>query len=105
MPHPKVVHCKRAPYDVYIGRPGPWGNPYPLSAGVSREECLEQYRAYLERNPQIARAAIHELAGKVLGCWCAPKLCHGEVLMEIIEGDPNDYAQLRGDTYHQIGGK
>jgi hypothetical protein len=28
MSHPRVVHCKRAPHDVYIGRPSRWGNPY-----------------------------------------------------------------------------
>ncbi len=27
MAHPLVVHCKRAPHDVYIGRPSKWGNP------------------------------------------------------------------------------
>ena len=24
----RVVHCKKEPYDVYIGRPSKWGNPY-----------------------------------------------------------------------------
>lgn len=24
----KVVHCKKEPYDVYIGRPSKWGNPF-----------------------------------------------------------------------------
>jgi len=23
----RVVHCKKEPYDVYIGRPSKWGNP------------------------------------------------------------------------------
>ena len=23
-----VVHCKKAPYEVYIGRPSKWGNPF-----------------------------------------------------------------------------
>lgn len=30
MPHPLVVHCKRARYDVYIGRPSQWGNPFQI---------------------------------------------------------------------------
>ena len=30
----------------------------------------------------IARAKV-ELRGKTLGCWCAPKPCHGDVLLEI----------------------
>jgi hypothetical protein len=24
----RVVHCQREPYDVYIGRPSDWGNPF-----------------------------------------------------------------------------
>ena len=26
---------------------------------------------------------IHELKGKVLGCWCAPQACHGDTLAEL----------------------
>jgi len=25
-----VVHCKKSPYDVYIGRPSKWGNPFEI---------------------------------------------------------------------------
>jgi hypothetical protein len=28
-------------------------------------------------------ADIGELTGKVLGCWCAPKACHGDVLVKL----------------------
>jgi len=27
-PNAKVVHCKKEQYDVYIGRPSKWGNPF-----------------------------------------------------------------------------
>ncbi|AVO22922.1 hypothetical protein HWB57_gp082 [Erwinia phage vB_EamM-Bue1] len=26
-----------------------------------------------------------ELDGKILGCWCSPKACHGDVLIMIIK--------------------
>jgi hypothetical protein len=29
-------------------------------------------------------AALPELKGKVLGCWCAPSACHGDVLMRLV---------------------
>ena len=35
-----VVHCKRAPFDVYIGRPGPWGNSFPLAGDRSRSIAM-----------------------------------------------------------------
>ena len=31
----KVVHCKKEPFDVYIGRPGPWGNRKKRGVGRS----------------------------------------------------------------------
>jgi hypothetical protein len=28
-------------------------------------------------------AALPELKGRVLGCWCAPLACHGDVLAQL----------------------
>lgn len=82
MSSPYVVHSKRSPYDVYIGRPGPWGNPYVIGRDGTREEVITQYEAYLRGN-QGLRARLPELRGKVLGCWCAPQPCHGDVLARL----------------------
>ncbi len=82
-----VVHCKKEPFDVYIGRPSKWGNPFTHKAGTlaetvvaSREEAVRRYEEYLLSNPDLLVAAKSELRGKVLGCWCAPLPCHGDVL-------------------------
>jgi len=83
-----VVHCKRSRHDVYIGRPGPWGNPFTIGTDGTREEVVATYRAWLLTQPELLRR-IPELRGKVLGCWCAPHLCHGHVLAEFAnEGIP-----------------
>lgn len=81
-----VVHCKKAPYDVYIGRPSKWGNPYSHKEGTSakfkvatREEAVEKYESYLLGNRELLDA-LPELWGKVLGCWCSPLECHGDIL-------------------------
>lgn len=29
-------------------------------------------------------AALPELKGKVLGCFCKPKACHGDVLADLV---------------------
>ena len=79
----RVVHCKRAPYDVYIGRPGPWGNPFRIGVDGSRSQVIAKYREWLKSHPEVVERARRELAGKILGCWCAPNPCHGEVLAEI----------------------
>lgn len=78
-----VVHCKRDKYDVYIGRPGPWGNPFEIGKDGTREEVVEKYAEWLLAQPELVERAKTELKDKVLGCWCAPKLCHGGILVEI----------------------
>lgn len=90
----RVVHCKRTPYDVYIGRPSKWGNPFSHRAsgilGVrivgSREEAIQAYREWLVVERSDLLAQLSELRGKVLGCWCAPLACHGDVLAELADG-------------------
>jgi len=85
----KVVHCKQEKFDVYIGRPSRWGNPYQVGTHGSRERVIESYRAYLRERPELVKAVRQELRGKVLGCWCKPKACHGDVLAAVAEGaDP-----------------
>lgn len=78
----RVVHCKREKYDVYIGRPSKWGNPYILGRDGTREGVVDLYDAYIRGNPKLM-SEIGELRGKVLGCWCHPKKCHGEILVEL----------------------
>ncbi len=88
----KVVHCKKESYDVYIGRPSKWGNPFSHLEGTSakykvnsREESIEAFRKWItEGEGQYLLKDLHELEGKILGCWCKPKSCHGDVLIELI---------------------
>ena len=82
-----AVHCRREPYDVYVGRPGRWGNPFRIGPDGSREEVLAKYRAWLASNSDLIGAARLELRGKVLGCWCAPQACHGDVLAEVADSE------------------
>lgn len=86
-----VVHCKRAPFDVYIGRPSKWGNPFSHLNGTAakwkvatREEAIKKYEEWLLSNSKLL-ADLHELLGKTLGCWCKPKPCHGDVLIKLCD--------------------
>lgn len=89
----KVVHCKKEKYDVYIGRPSKWGNPFSHKEETlakfkvnSRDEAVEAYRKWItEGDGKHLLNDLHELDGKILGCWCKPKACHGDVLIELIE--------------------
>jgi hypothetical protein len=93
-----VVHVKKAPYEVYIGRAvsnfpnSIWHNPYRLknpSDPVERARVLSFYRAYLLNNPSLLER-LEELSGKTLGCWCAPLPCHGDVLAELLSARLKD---------------
>lgn len=79
-----VVHCKRSSYDVYIGRPSKWGNPFEIGKDGNRDEVIAKYREWVQHQPALM-AALPELKGKKLACWCAPKACHGDVLSELAE--------------------
>ena len=87
----KVVHCKKEKYDVYIGRPSKWGNPFKIGASyggktLTRETCIDAFESWLlySDQGQLLLKDIDELKGKVLGCWCKPQSCHGDVLANII---------------------
>src|SRR5437867_12562894 len=70
----RVVHCRRQRYDVYVGRPSPWGNPFVIGRDGTREEVIAKYAAWVRTQPHLlARIAV--LRGKTLGCWCAPLPC------------------------------
>lgn len=86
-----VVHCKKSKYDVYIGRPSIWGNPYSHKDGTmaefkvaNRQEAIEKFEEYLLKNQELMDK-LPELKGKTLGCWCKPKSCHGDILKKYVD--------------------
>lgn len=82
-----VVNCRTDAYDVYIGRPSRFGNPFKIGLDGTREEVIEKYRNWRMAPEQAKfRADVQiELRGKRLGCYCKPLACHGDVLAEIAE--------------------
>lgn len=91
----KVVHLNKESYDVYIGRPSKWANPYThikdkttLAKYIvdTREEAIDCFREYITNGDgKHLLNDLHELKDKTLGCWCCPESCHGEVLIELVE--------------------
>ncbi len=89
-----VVHNLRDDFDVYIGREVPdqgiraskWGNPFVMvdESDTERERAIAAYREWVVKQPELM-GSLEELRGRRLGCWCAPKRCHGDVLVELIE--------------------
>lgn len=93
----KLVNCNKENYDVYIGRPSKWGNPFTHISNKetkakfivnSREEAIERYRVWItEGDGKGLLNDLKELEDKTLGCWCYPKPCHGDVLIDLINKD------------------
>ena len=82
-----IVNIRNHKCDVYIGRPGPFGNPFQIGRDGDRKQVLAKYRAYFYRRLTDVefRDKILALKDKVLGCWCKPLLCHGDVIVEYLE--------------------
>lgn len=80
------------PQHVYVGRrnvyvegtfDSEFKNPYRITKDRTREDVVEKFRRDVENSPEFVRKIEEELEGKTLGCWCAPMLCHANVLEEI----------------------
>ena len=96
-----VVNKRAEPYDVYVGRPSKWGNPYSHKRSslakfktATRTEAVEKFKNLLACDAELYRAARRSLRGKVLGCWCAPQQCHGDVLAKLANAPRNYYAGI-----------
>jgi len=85
----KVVNLKlKEKYDVYIGRGSPFGNPFKIGVDGDREQVITKYRDYFYnriKNDAVFRQQVKQLKGKILGCFCKPLPCHGDVIVEYLE--------------------
>jgi hypothetical protein len=62
-------------------------NPFKVGRDGSREEVIAKYRVRLLRQPDLM-AALPQLRGKDLVCWCDPDACHADVLLELANAGP-----------------
>lgn len=86
-----VVNKRKQKYDVYIGRGSPFGNPFIIGRDGNRAEVIRKYRDYFYKRIEDSefRDRVLSLKGKVLGCFCKPLPCHGDVIVEFLNGLEN----------------
>jgi hypothetical protein len=70
---------------VYIGRPGPWGNPFVIGEHGDRAEVIAKYEAWLMEQPALIERMKRELTGRDLVCFCAPLPCHGNIILRLLD--------------------
>lgn len=109
----RVVHCKKEKFDVYIGRPSEWGNPwshrpskFTIFLVETREEAVKNFREWLlgenfqdvlQWERTLILTNLHKLKGKTLGCWCnaEKEACHGQVYIELLEREEQEPGFIR----------
>jgi len=104
------------PDNVYIGRKSVvfidkkrfppknsiFANPFKVKKDGTLEEVLEKYREYIWdkiNSGEITEKDLKKLEGKNLGCWCKPKECHGDVLIEILDEYFGEDAESSEDVF------
>jgi hypothetical protein len=88
--HPFVVHCQKGKYDVYVGRPSKWGNPFSHKTDSvaqyrvrTKKEAVDKFEQWFVTQFELVQQCREELRGKILGCWCEESPCHAEILAKI----------------------
>ncbi|WP_184729191.1 DUF4326 domain-containing protein [Saccharopolyspora phatthalungensis] len=89
-PHKHLVPwLEEAGLLTYVGHAGPrhhwpeseFASPFLKEAKVDREAMVRHYEKWLDEQPNLlTKLREGELSGRALGCWCAPKPCHADVL-------------------------
>lgn len=87
--------------DIYIGRrctmggwnlqESKWHNPFKVDEENTIHKVINDFYLYMKGSARFGgrnlMAELHELKGKVLGCWCKKKgnePCHGDVLVKLL---------------------
>ena len=89
----RVVNIKDSPkkqHDVFIGRPGLFGNPFSFQAKAKakylvkdRKEALESYEKWVKNQGNILVLLYKLKNDSILGCFCKPLACHGDILIKL----------------------
>lgn len=79
----KVVNIKKEKCTIYIGRPSIFGNPFIIGKDGNRDEVIKKYRDYVINNPKLLEAIKGLDIDDILGCYCKPLSCHGDIIIEI----------------------
>ena len=86
-----VVNISRgADFNVFIGRGRNdiLGNPFKIGVHGDRKQVIYLFRAYFYlkmATDQTFKAKVLSLKDKILGCYCKPFPCHGDIYVEYLD--------------------
>jgi len=98
----QIINIKKVKvYDFNIMRPTMWGNVFSDNAMSLAEKIVgsryesivaysdwllgKGYKDFMQEERFLILDNLYRLKGKVLGCGCHPRLCHGDVLVQLID--------------------
>jgi hypothetical protein len=90
------VGLRWEPGAQYIGRPSPLGNPFRMATEAERDVVCDRYARWFQQRIDADDARVmdelrrlyrwHREHGElVLGCYCAPRRCHGDTIKAYLE--------------------
>lgn len=85
------VVSKMGENTIYIGRPSPLGNPFPMTKESQRQGVCGQYEIWFQQQvvdevPEVMQELENILNKAIeyglvrLKCFCAPRACHGDTI-------------------------
>lgn len=80
---------------VYAGRPGVLGNPWPLDTEKDRIPAILRYEDYFLKQMESGAGPLWDEVQRLIGiykeygeldllCWCSPRDCHTSVIKDYI---------------------
>lgn len=86
----RMTPRKRGSWDLPAS---PLRNPYSAKLLGSNEAAVAAYARHLLDEPGLL-ARVPLLRGSTLACWCAPELCHADVLARLADAERGEYPAL-----------
>ena len=81
-----------------IDRRSPFGNPFIMGEDGNRKKVIKEYaewlREWVEDGEELTIGDVSNkwiiehlylLKDKILGCWCTPLPCHGDIIIKYLE--------------------
>lgn len=85
-----VVNKIYSHYTIGIGRPNPLGNPYIIGRDGTRKEVVEKHKILFLNSERLKEIARETGTDEILGCYCKPLPCHGDIIAEYLNGLEED---------------
>jgi hypothetical protein len=82
---PRVPASKVQPAHANLGNPFVIGQrlPFRHGPGLDRAQVISEYETWARSKPEVMERIKALPENAVLGCWCKPQACHGDVIVKL----------------------